>query len=137
FAFEMASSTTNIDYFLLFASQHPLGLIKMKESMRDLDKDGAYRFSDADQHQKALFRYDQPEDWVNRFVDAFDGKDISLDEALTYILNETPFFTVAKLLGAVESRGFLEVESTNPKRRKGTFPDDTVKLLKVRRIANA
>lgn len=137
FAFEMASSTSNIDYFLLFASQHPVGLMKMKESMRDLDKDGRYRFSDAEQHQPALFRYDQPEDWVNRFVDAFDGKDITLDEALTYILNETPFFTVAKLLGAVEAKGFLIVESTNPKRRKGTFPKDATQRLQVRRTLNA
>ncbi|MBX7134448.1 MAG: three-Cys-motif partner protein TcmP [Fimbriimonadaceae bacterium] len=132
FSFEMASSTSNIDYFLLFASQHRQGLVKMKESMRELDKDGAYRFSDAEQHQGALFRYDQPEDWVGRFVDTFDGKDLSFDDALTYILNETPFFTVPKLLGAVESQGFLEVESTNPKRRKGTFPEETTKRLKVR-----
>lgn len=137
FAFEMASSTSNIDYFLLFASQHPLGLVKMKESMRDLDKDGSYRFSDAEQGQGGLFRYDQPEDWVDRFVDVFDGKDLRLGDALTYILNETPFFTVAKLLGAVEAQGHLEVVSSNPKRRKGTYPEDSTKLLRVRRKRNA
>lgn len=132
FAFEMASTRSKIDYFLLFASQHPLGLIKMKESMRELDKNGAYRFCDADRDQSELFRYDQPEDWVPRLVRDMGGKTMSHDDALTYVLNETPFFSITKLLAAAEKQGMLEVVSKNPKRRRGTFPESDIVSLTVR-----
>jgi hypothetical protein len=132
FAFEMASTRNKIDYFLLFASQHPLGLIKMKESMRELDKNGQYRFCDADYGQSSLFRYDNPEDWVAPLVRDLGGKTISLDDALTYVLNETPFHSVTKLLAATEKQDLLIVSSRNAKRRRGTFPEADIISLSIK-----
>src|SRR5579859_569169 len=46
FAFEMRSKKNSINYHLVFASQHPTGLEKMKEVMKRIDQDGSYCFSD-------------------------------------------------------------------------------------------
>ena len=44
FAFEMRSKSGILNYFLVFASQHPLGLEKMKEAMKKVDQTGGYSF---------------------------------------------------------------------------------------------
>lgn len=61
FEVEMQGATGTLNYFLVFASKHPLGLMKMKEAMKSIAQNGTYKFADADVGQTALFRFDAPE----------------------------------------------------------------------------
>mgnify|MGYP001164252102 FL=1 len=58
YTFEMRGRGGAFDYHLAFASQHHLGLEKMKEVMKQIDQTGAYCFSDANVNQHILFRED-------------------------------------------------------------------------------
>ena len=44
FPFEMQKTNKSIDYWLVFASKHPLGIEKMKEAMKRPAQNGNYRF---------------------------------------------------------------------------------------------
>jgi three-Cys-motif partner protein len=112
FPFEMQSRQGKMDYHLVFATQHPLGLEKMKEVMRQFSHDGSYVFcDDRDDAQSSLFRFDDP---------AFHA-DV---EARDYALNVSPFTNPKKMLKSLEERGVISVACTKPGRKKGQFPDD-------------
>ena len=130
FAFEMASSSSNIDYFLLFASQHSRGLEKMKEAMKEIDQTGTFRFSDAGVGQQRLFKFDSPSDWVEKLMGAFANRTVGYDEVLTFTLNETPFINPSKLLYAAQELGLLTVECDPPRKKKNSFKADEVKLIR-------
>lgn len=131
FAFEMRTTATALNYYLVFASQHPLGLKKMKEAMRKFDQDGQYCFSDASTIQASLFRFDDPEEHGLKMYTHFKGAKAMSDELRDYALNESPFTTPIPMLRALEDQGLIEeVRMTNPKRRKGTFAEE--KLIHVK-----
>lgn len=121
FAFEMQSTTGALNYFLVFASQHPLGLEKMKEAMKSLDQDGTYTFSDGSVNQPSLFRFDDPTLYSPRLLDHFQGQTVSYDVLKDFTLNETPFVNPKGMLRDLEGRDRIKVISQDPKRRKGTF----------------
>jgi hypothetical protein len=61
FAFAMNSREGQLNYHLVFASQHYLGLEKMKEAMKAVDQSGTYSFSDDPVGQELLvFDFDVP-----------------------------------------------------------------------------
>jgi three-Cys-motif partner protein len=128
FSFEMCTSAGALNYHLVFASQHPLGLEKMKEAMKRIDQDGTYRFSDARVNQPALFRFDDPAYYSSLMFNAFRGKRASYRELRDYALNETPFLNPKGMLKELEEQSLIEVASRGP-RRKGTFNED--KLIHV------
>ena len=132
FAFEMRTSVKLLNYYLVFASQHPLGLEKMKEAMRKIDQSGTYRFSDANVGQSSLFRFDKPEDYSLMLYERFRGKKVMFQQLSDFALNETPFTNPKQMLRDLEcAKGLIEeVKSTDPRRRKGTFNAD--KLLYIR-----
>ena len=132
FPFGMSTSSSLTDYFLIFASQHHRGLEKMKEAMRGIDQTGEYRFSDAHVGQARLFRFDNPEDFSPRLLQRFAGKTVSYDAVRDFALNETPFPNPKSMLKLLEQQGQIVVDSTNPKRRKGTFPDDTITAIQFK-----
>ena len=79
FAFEMQTTVGVLNYFLVFASQHPLGLEKMKESMKSIDQDGNYRFSDGSLNQSSLFRFNDPALYIPSLLHRFEGKTVQLE----------------------------------------------------------
>ena len=121
FAFEMRSAKNTIDYHLVFASQHPLGLEKMKEAMRTIAKNGDYCFSDAHLNQAAMFRFDEPSIYSSQLFEQFRGRVVNYPELNDYALNETPFTNPKSMLKDLEGKGVIQVSSSDPKRRKGTF----------------
>lgn len=131
FSFEMRTSASSLNYYLVFASQHPLGLEKMKESMRKIDQAGDYCFSDARTSQPALFRFHNPEQHSLTLYEGFRGKKATYPELLDFALNETPFTNPKSMLRDLECNRNLigEVKSTDPKRRRGTFNEE--KLIYV------
>ncbi len=129
FAFEMRTTKTAINYHLVFASQHPLGLEKMKEAMKKMDQDGTYSFSDAGVLQPGLFRFDDPYTFSERLSKAFRGMAVSYADVNDYALNETPFVNPKSMLKVLENKGLITVESSDPKRRKGTFNENKTKCI--------
>jgi len=124
FAFEMRSTGDSLNYHLVFASKHPLGLAKMKEAMKKIAQNGEYVFSDARIGQTSLFRFDDPATHSQDCYDHFRGRSATYDEMRDYALNESPFVNPKAMLKILEQRGLIEVSSSNAKRRVGTFSED-------------
>ena len=75
FAFAMNSREGQLNYHLVFASQHPLGLEKMKEAMKSVDQSGDYSFSDDTVGQELLrFDFEAPAIWAERMQRELAGK---------------------------------------------------------------
>lgn len=129
FSFEMSKSQTGLDYFLVFASQHPLGLEKMKEAMGRMDQTGEYRFSDAHVGRPMLFRFDRPEDFAPKLLQHFVGQEATYAEVRDYALNETPFPNPKSMLRLLERQNLVRMVSSDPKRRKGTFTEESTVLI--------
>lgn len=132
FPFEMRTSSAAIDYFLVFASQHPMGLKKMKGAMRKIDQNGTYRFSDAHVGNQALFRFDEPEDFAMKLHRRFAGKAVTYAEVNDFALNETPFDNPKIMLRWLDKREMLNVDSSNKNRRPGDFPESTTKWIEFK-----
>ena len=133
FAFEMQSTSGTLNYFLVFASKHPLGLTKMKEAMRRIDQDGSYRFADADVSQPSLFRFDSPEQYAPLLHKHFEGRRVSYEsfdnEITDYALNRTPLLNPKGMLAVLEKQNLIRVITGDAKRRKGTFKEGAVKAV--------
>lgn len=134
FAFEMRTSAYALNYYLVFASQHPLGLEKMKEAMRRIDQSGGYCFSDARVVQSSLFRFDDPQQHSLDLYNQFRGKRATYDELRDHSLNESPFPNPKSMLRDLEVQRNLieEVKTTDPRRRKGTFNEEKLMYVKFR-----
>lgn len=128
FAFEMRGKTETLNYFLVFASRHPLGLEKIKEAMRAVDQTGGYTFSDADVRQPRLFRFDKPAEFAQKMFSFYKGQRVSYAELRDYALNETPFRNPKSMLKHLEDKSLLQSVEVRPgkKRRKGTFSERAV-----------
>lgn len=126
FAFEMRTHAKSLNYYLVFASQHHLGLEKMKEAMKKVDQTGTFQFSDAHVDQPGLFRFDQPENYSPLLFAHFQGKTAGYKELRDFALNETPFINPKAMLKELELKELISVYSHNPKRRKGTFNEENI-----------
>ena len=133
FSFEMRTSAYGLNYYLVFASQHPLGLEKMKEAMRKIDQTGGYCFSDARVIQSTLFRFDEPQQHSTDLYNNFRGKQVGYDELRDFALNESPFPNPKSMLRDLEDRNLIEeVKSKDPRRRKGTFNEGKLIYVKFK-----
>ena len=139
FSFEMQKQVGALNYFLVFASKHPLGLVKMKEAMKRIDQDGSYRFADANVSQPLLFRFDDPEQYARLMHRHFEGRRVSYEpvenEINDYALNQTPFLNAKATLAALERQKLISVVSGTA-RRKGTFKEGVVKEIEFIRSAD-
>jgi three-Cys-motif partner protein len=133
FSFEMRTSAYGLNYYLVFASQHPLGLEKMKEAMRKIDQAGEYCFSDAGVIQSSLFRFDEPQQHSLHLYDNFHGRKAGYDELRDFALNESPFTNPKSMLRDLEERNLIEeVKSKDSRRRKGTFNEEKLIYVKFK-----
>lgn len=131
FAFEMRKARS-LNYFLVFASLHFLGLEKMKEAMKKVDQSGDYRFSDAAIGQGSLFRFDHPETYATELFQLFTGKRVRYEETRDYALNYTPFTNPKSMLNHLEKEGQINVVTRDPKRRKGTFKEENIEYMEFK-----
>ena len=126
YTFEMRGRGGAFDYHLAFASQHHLGLEKMKEVMKQIDQTGAYCFSDANVNQHILFREDDLPTYADQTTRHFAGQRVSWKETNDYALNETIFTNARKVLAFLEKVGRIDVTAPNyPQRKRFTFPDES------------
>lgn len=129
-SFAMRGKQDTLNYHLVFATKHPLGLEKMKEAMRHIDKTGNYSFSDAHVGQASLFSEDNVDVYADRLFAEFCGKTVSLEHASHFALNETPFLNPKAMLARLDQSGRVVAEPIpGEKVRAGTFPDGKIKSL--------
>ncbi len=139
FTFEIGEASNRLDYFLIFASQNAKGLEKMKEVMKEIDQTGDFKFYDSCVGQEQLFRFDQPELWIEPMVNHFAGRTVSLAEVTKWVLNETPFFTFKKsILKPASERGLATaVPKPGLSIPKGQFPDAKLAGIRFNGVKNA
>jgi three-Cys-motif partner protein len=134
-SFAMRGSKNAINYHLVFATKHPLGMEKMKEAMKSIDKSGSYSFSDAHVEQQVLFRDDNEDAYADALFQEYDGKTISWEDARVFALNETPFINPKSMLAVLEKQERLRVETYgNQPRKAGSFPEAKVRALRFGRF---
>ncbi|HEY3874952.1 MAG TPA: three-Cys-motif partner protein TcmP [Candidatus Kapabacteria bacterium] len=121
FSFEMRTKGSGLDFFLIFASQNPKGLIEMKQAMKTIDQSGEYRFSDALIGQESFFKFDDPADYWESIWQRFKGSSPKREEVEMYILNETPFWNFHKILRIIYDRKLLKALPDDGTIRKGYF----------------
>jgi hypothetical protein len=129
-SFAMRGGGDALNYHLVFATRHPLGMEKMKEAMKAIDKTGAYSFSDAHTDQGVLFRDDKPESYADQLYKQFKSKVVSLEEVNAWALSETPFLNAKGILAVLETRKQIKVKvAPGAQRKAGSFPEDKVQAL--------
>jgi len=134
-SFAMRGSKDAINYHLVFATKHPLGMEKMKEAMKRIDKSGSYSFSDAHVEQQVLFRDDNAAAYADALFQEYNGRTISWEDAHVFALNETPFINPKSMLAVLEKRELLRVETyDNQPRQAGSFPEAKVRALRFGRF---
>jgi hypothetical protein len=132
FSFGMQSRTGSMDYHLIFATRHSVGLEKMKEVMRQFTHEGVYVFADDNQNrQNALFRFDEPAFHAEDLAQHFRGRTVSYEEIQHYALNESPFTNPKKMLASLEKVGRISVTCGRASRRVAQYPDDTHESMRI------
>jgi three-Cys-motif partner protein len=130
FPFAMNTRQGQINYHLVFASQHPLGLEKMKEAMKAVDKTGSYSFSDDSVGQELLFNFDAPSDWAGKMQVALSGSWRPYSEFRDYALNETPFTNPKAMLEHLKQSGKVQVNWRGQSAKRG-FPEEKIQSILI------
>ena len=130
--FEMRDCDGRIIYYLFFASNHPLGLKKMKEAFWKIDPSSGYCFSDAtDPNQLILFEIDETPKLANLITNNFSQKRVTVADIIKFVEEKTAFLEthMRAALKLLESENKISVESTKTdgkQRRKNTFPENVI-----------
>lgn len=126
--FEMSDHRNKVIYYLFFASNHPLGHIKMKEAFWKVDKQSGFKFSDrTNPNQPVLFELDPSVDLAKELKKHFAGTTQTSESVITFVENETACISshARKALTQLENSNEISIDLTKSdgtKRRKNTFP---------------
>lgn len=135
--FEMRNRNDRTEYLLFFATNHPLGHVKMKEAMWAVDPEGTHRFSDAtNPAQLVLFESDPALVLWPFLHKRFAGRQVTTDEVLEFVENETGFLEThmkatlrSRLDEKLLPRERIQVRATKidgKKWVKGSFPSGVI-----------
>jgi three-Cys-motif partner protein len=128
--FEMRDEHNRVIYYLFFATNNPLGFVKMKEAFWKVDCSNGYSFSDAtDPNQLVLFYDDPTISLAERIRQKFVGQTIQVGSIKRYVEIETPYIEsqMKKALCFLEGNGTIIVGALKldgKKRIKNTFPNN-------------
>jgi hypothetical protein len=133
--FDMRDHDNRTVYYLFFASNNPVGHLKIKEAMWKVDPTGDFSFSDAtDPNQRMLFNLDPSmaplaADLANKFRGAGP---LPVKNVEAYVQDDTAYLRkhMGEALKQLEREmGKLKVSDTKTdgqKRRGKTFPNEVV-----------
>ncbi len=135
--FRMLSASESIIYELFFATNSPLGFLKMKEAMWKADPSGGFTFSvGADPDQQTLLGPNPETGFAPALHSQFTGRRVLWDEVEAFAeIHPTYLPTHARgALKLMESDGLggryrvvvEEKKQDGSRRRRGTFPRGTV-----------
>jgi three-Cys-motif partner protein len=124
YPFVVRGQYNQVLYYLVFASRHRLGIIKMKEAMAKVGQHGTLSVSDALNDRQALFDLDDPNFYLPGLLAHFGSrKSVDIDEVYDYILTETQYGSLSKILTPLAKEGRIVKRPENPKRRANAFND--------------
>ncbi len=130
--FEMRDYRDKVIYYLFFASNHPLGHVRMKETFWKVDSQSGFKFSDrTDPNQPVLFEIDPSHELAKELKNHFAGKTETAENIIAFVENETAYISTQarKALGYLENDNEISVDpikSDGKKRRKDTFPNGVI-----------
>lgn len=134
-SFEMRNERDVVDYYLFHATNHILGLARMKEAMWKVDETGEFLFSDAtDPGQLVLFEKEPRFEFLrNQILERFVGRVASVREVEEFVLAETAFrerHYKVQVLKPLELAipPLIEPVDAPPKRKRGTYGDPSLRL---------
>lgn len=130
-SFAMRGVHDKINYHLVFATKHRLGMEKMKEAMKKIDQTGSYSFSDAHVDQHPLFTDANAAHCADLLWRAFRGRTIDFETACHFALTETPFSNPKPILRRLEQEGRVQADvPPHVLRKKGDFSEDKIQSLR-------
>jgi three-Cys-motif partner protein len=130
--FQMRGAHDRTVYYLFFASNHPLGHLKMKEAFWQVDPSTGFRFSDAtNRNQLVLFAHDETPKLAQTLRTRFAGDTVMVQEIEGFVKDETAFLPshMRAALRQLEQAGAIIVNSVKAdgkKRRANSFPEKVV-----------
>ncbi len=130
--FEMRDHRNRVIYYLFFASNHPLGHTKIKETFWKVDNQSGFKFSDrTDPNQPVLFELDPSIDLAKLLKEHFAGTAQVSENVITYVEYETAYTSshAKKALVQLENNNQIlvnSIKSDGKKRIKSTFPNGVV-----------
>lgn len=127
--FAMCDGADKLLYWLFFCTNSLRGLEEMKKAMWKVDPSGGFRFSDKDDpSQFHLFTTCTEESLAHELASHFRGKTSSVEEIKEFVLSETPAHLFKGSLKLLERKGVLTPADPQPGRRKGTFPNNQMRV---------
>ncbi len=128
-SFEMKNRFNQVEYDLVFGTNHLRGLEVMKAAMWKIDPSAGCRFSDrTDPDQATLLDFTNGKPWVPTAAGVvfaeFRGKRARKIEVWEFVTGRTPFPFKAKILSYLESTG--KIVNVEGRERKGTYPDGCI-----------
>ena len=135
--FEMRDNDHRVVYYLFFASNNPLGHLRMKEAMWRVDPHGEFAFSDAtDPSQTVLFENPHAQDLAAQIASKFRGAGrLAVSRIERFVNDETAYLRkhMTQALKHLEANSTLTAEplkSDGKKRVSGTFSNEVLVTLK-------
>jgi three-Cys-motif partner protein len=129
--FELCDRDGRVVYYLFFASNNPLGHLKMKEAMWKVDPLGDFTFSDStNPNQHVLFANPSLASLASDLVSKFHGKgQINVKRVEAYVKDHTAYLPkhMRVVLQKLELDGCLkvaELKADGKKRRARSYPND-------------
>lgn len=129
--FEIYDKRGRLIYYLFFASNHPLGFIRMKEAFWKADPEAGFHFSGkADANQLVLFPANPSEDLEKIIAQKFSTQRVVVSEIQQFIEEKTSYISkhMREALNHMEGEGKIKVlplKSDGSKRTRG-FPEKAI-----------
>lgn len=132
-SFRLRNKSNQTEYFLFFATNHPLGLDKMKQAMWRADPTGAYDFSDfTDSSSPVLFTMEPDFTALETAITSrYSGKIATVAEIESFVVTETPYHSSqykTNVLAPLERSGRVECIDSHLRKRRFTYPKPEMRL---------
>jgi len=130
--FEMRDYHNRIIYCLFFASNHPLGHVKMKETFWEIDPSSGFKFSDrTNPNQQVLFEIDPSNDLADDLIKLFASQTVQSEIVIKHVEDQTPYIAkhgrnALKKLEQGKKIIVNQYKIDGKKRIRNTFPRGTV-----------
>jgi three-Cys-motif partner protein len=117
-------------YWLLFCTNSLHGLREMKKAMWRVDDTGEFQFSDRDNpDQLKLLSEAFNDEWLAEQLETrLAGMTLTVGAIDEFVLVETPCYLFKRALGRLEKAGRVEPVDPPATRRRGEYPDASLKM---------
>lgn len=133
--FAMCDSSEKLLYWLFFCTNSLRGLEEMKKAMWKVDPTGGFRFSDnSNPRQLNLFTNYSKESLADELSRHFGNRTVEVADVKEFVLSRTAAYLYKGALRLLDFRNDLQVINPPPNRRRGTFPDESMKITFIQKL---